>query len=53
MTKPDYRALCAELLDELDLAQPVAEEPTDEEIIELMPQQMRDDLTIAAKLGGQ
>ena len=67
MTKPDYRALCAELLDELevwsswhdatdlkdragaalDLAQPVA--PTDEEIMALMPQQMRDDLAAAAR----
>ena len=31
------------------LAQPVAEGPTDEEIIELMPQQMRDDLAAAAR----
>ena len=68
MTNP-YRALCAELLDELDLwsswhdaadlkdragaaldlAQPVAEGPTDEEVMELMPQQMRDDLAAAAR----
>jgi hypothetical protein len=92
MTKPDYRALCAELLDELELwsswhdatdlkdraaaalhfdqpepqppaaivemvnklhqinnpaIQPVA--PTDEEIMELMPQPMRDDLATAAR----
>ena len=31
------------------LAQPVAEGPTDEEIMELMPQQMRDDLAAAAR----
>ena len=31
------------------LDQPVAEEPTDEEIMELMPQQMRDDLAAAAR----
>ena len=30
------------------LAQPVAEGPTDEELMELMPQQMRDDLAAAA-----
>ena len=35
-----YRAL---------LDQPVAEGPTDEEIMELMPQQMRDDLAAAAR----
>ena len=29
--------------------QPVAEGPTDEEIMELMPQQMRDDLAAAAR----
>ena len=39
MTNP-YRAL---------LDQPVAEGPTDEEIMELMPQQMRDDLDAAAE----
>jgi hypothetical protein len=33
---------------ETELAQPVAEGPTDEEIMELMPQQMRDDLAAAA-----
>ena len=70
MTKPDYRALCAELVDAILtpnpynwedslhdsanraralLAEPVAEEPTDEEIMELMPQQMRDDLAAAAR----
>lgn len=31
------------------LAEPVAEGPTDEEIMELMPQQMRDDLAAAAR----
>ena len=31
------------------LAQPVPEAPTDEEIMELMPQQMRDDLAAAAR----
>ena len=31
------------------LDQPVAEGPTDEEIMELMPQQMRDDLAAAAR----
>ena len=31
------------------LAQPVAEGPTDEEVMELMPQQMRDDLARAAR----
>ena len=31
------------------LAQSVAEGPTDEEIMELMPQQMRDDLAAAAR----
>ena len=30
-------------------AQPVAEEPTDDEVMELMPQQMRDDLAAAAR----
>ena len=69
MTNPDYRALCAELVDKLHehtsmwegheidlvtrartlLALPVAEGPTDEEIMELMPQQMRDDLAAAAR----
>ena len=64
-----YRALCAELLDELDLwsswhdatdlkdragaaldlTQPEPVAPTDEEIMELMPQQMRDDLAAAAR----
>jgi hypothetical protein len=64
----DYRAMCAELLEALEiqldelrfndrlciraralLAQPEPEEPTDEEIMELMPQQMRDDLAAAAR----
>ena len=31
------------------LAQPVAEGPSDEEIMELMPQQMREDLAAAAR----
>lgn len=31
------------------LAEPEPESPTDEEIMELMPQQMRDDLTAAAR----
>jgi hypothetical protein len=63
-----YRALCAELLEALEiqidelrfndrlciraralLAQPEAEAPTDEEIMELMPQQLRDDLSHAAR----
>jgi len=65
----DFRALCAELLQELEhasawdyqqvlkdqaraaLSQPEPEPvaPTDEEIMELMPQQMRDDLAYAAR----
>ena len=60
----DYRALCAELVDAYVrgnnlaesifrartlLDQPVAQAPTDEEIMELMPQQMRDDLANAAR----
>ena len=67
----DYRAMCAELVDDLEmsdwpsklkeafradiarartlLAESVAEGPTDEEIMELMPQQMRDDLAAAAR----
>jgi hypothetical protein len=64
MTKPDFRALCAELLADYDnchyrselsdraraaLAQPEPVAPTDEEIMELMPQQMRDDLAAAAQ----
>ena len=68
MTNP-YRALCDELLDELevwsswhdatdlkdragaalDLTPPEPVAPTDEEIMELMPQQMRDDLAAAAR----
>ena len=31
------------------LAEPVAEGPTDEEVMELMPQQMRDDLATSAR----
>ena len=80
MTKPDYRALCAELVDDLEMSdwpsklkevfradiararalldqQPVSppyklpepEGPTDEQLMELMPQQMRDDLAAAAR----
>jgi hypothetical protein len=64
MTNPDYRALCAELVDALAeqdrcwmlindaraaLAQPEPVAPTDEEIMELMPQPMRDDLATAAR----
>jgi hypothetical protein len=71
----DYRAMCAELVDSVELllemravdampmaitedrltrarallAQPEPEVPTDEEIMELMPQQMRDDLSHAAR----
>lgn len=73
----DFRALCAELADELHdfqwavqeagvgwacpdteslidraraaLAEPEPVGPTDEEIMELMPQQMRDDLAAAAR----
>ena len=82
MTDPDYKALCAELAQELvneygyctewekglplcesnvselltraraALAQPAPEGPTDEEIMELMPQQMRDDLAAAARAMG-
>ena len=67
MTDPDYRAMCAELVEavlsddsHIDcvqiarraralLAQSEPEGPTDEEIMELMPQQMRDDLATAAR----
>ena len=64
----DYRAMCAELLEALEiqldelrfnnrlcirarslLAQQEPEGPTDEEIMELMPQQLRDDLSHAAR----
>ena len=66
MTNP-YRALCAELVDELEhtedwptrdallararalMDQQEPEGPSDEEIMELMPQQMRDDLAAAAR----
>lgn len=71
MTNSDYRTLCAELVDDLEmsdwpsklkeafradivraralLAEREPEGPTDEEIMELMPQQMRDDLAAAAR----
>ena len=77
MNNPDFRAMCAELVNDLEeygeavvdagvgwvdpdtrelliraralLAQPEPEAPTDEEIMELMPQQMRDDLANAAR----
>ena len=66
MTDPDFRALCAELVDvlaeqdrcwmlindaraALDQPEPAPVAPTDEEIMELMPQQMRDDLAAAAR----
>jgi hypothetical protein len=72
MPDPDYRALCAELVQDIEewivavdhcppsssalvqraraaLAQPEPVAPTDEEIMELMPQQMRDDLANAAR----
>ena len=67
----DFRTLCAELVDDLEMAdwpsklkevfradiararallgQPELTVPTDEEIMELMPQQMRDDLAAAAR----
>jgi hypothetical protein len=59
----DFRTLCAELLADYDnchyrselsdraraaLAQPEPVVPTDDELLELMPQQMRDDLAAAA-----
>lgn len=63
MTDP-YRAMCAELTEYVSLLdepphglviraralldQPEPEGPTDEEIMELMPQQVRDDLAAAA-----
>jgi hypothetical protein len=67
---PDYKKLCAELVEKLDelnchynvpnqsaiieraraaLAEPEPEGPTDEEIMELMPQQMHEDLAAAAR----
>ena len=69
MTDPDYKALCAELTNELQgykvahpmhcrallnraraaLAQPEPV-PTDEELLELMPQQFRDDLATVSRL---
>ena len=62
----DFRALCQELLDEIPhespltclaraaLAQPEPVEPTDEEIMDLMPRQMHDDLAAAARgMAGQ
>jgi hypothetical protein len=63
MTNP-YRAMCEQLMELVEgkrydgsavvaharalLDQPEPEAPTDEEIMELMPQQMRDDLAAAA-----
>ena len=72
MPDPDYKALCAELVEayaylidrymtapsnkdalvyraHAALSQPEPVAPTDEEIMELMPQQMRDDLATAAR----
>ena len=61
----DYRALCEQLMELVEgkrydgsavvakaraaLAQPEPVAPTDEELLELMPQQMRDDLATAAR----
>jgi hypothetical protein len=61
----DYKQLITRMADELDhyrqllmdnrsearaaLAEPEPEDPTDDEIMELMPQQMRDDLAAAAR----
>jgi len=85
MTDPDFRALCAELAENLEryqcwyiedngygldaleallrranaaLAQPEPVAPTDEELLELMPETMRDEFSYAAKVcsvatGGQ
>jgi hypothetical protein len=78
MPDPDYRALCAEILQTLDqyedgqrvdwdawretaraaLAQPEPVVPTDEELLDLMPETMRDEFSYAAKVcsdatGGQ
>ena len=78
MPDPDYRALCAEILQTLDqyedgqrvdwdawretaraaLAQPEPVAPTDEELLDLMPETMRDEFSYAAKVcsdatGGQ
>ena len=82
---PDFRALCAELVENLEryqcwyiedngygipdleallrradaaLAQPEPQGPTDKELLELMPETMRDDFSYAAKVssdatGGQ
>jgi hypothetical protein len=69
---PDFRTLCAELVDCLEkanwplrhktvfgicldnaraaLAQPEPQEPTDEELLELMPETMRDEFSYAAKV---
>jgi hypothetical protein len=65
MPETDYRALCEQLMEFAEgkrydggaviqraraaLAQPEPVAPTDEEIMELMPQQMRDDLANAAR----
>jgi hypothetical protein len=85
MTNPDFRALCAELVENLEryqcwyiedngygideleallrracaaLAQPEPVAPTDEKLLELMPETMRDEFSYAAKVcsdatGGQ
>jgi hypothetical protein len=81
MTDPDYRALCAELVQDIEewivavdhcppsssalvqraraaLAQPEPVAPTDEELLDLMPETMRDEFSYAAKVcsdatGGQ
>jgi predicted YcjX-like family ATPase len=65
MTKPDYRALCEELLTDYEqnrfrvelaaearaaLAQPEPVAPTDEELLQEMPQQFRDDLATVSRL---
>ncbi len=68
---PDFRALCAELVDALDksqrpygdkpesslvwkahaaLAQPAPHAPADAELLELMPETMRDEFSYAAKV---
>jgi hypothetical protein len=62
----DYKALCAELVAAIDasvpyatplldrardaLAEPELEGPTDPELLELMPQQFRDDLATVSRL---
>jgi len=60
MPETNFRALCAALVDEAPYESPTTclartalsqpePAPTDEEIMELMPQQMRDDLANAAR----